>query len=128
MRSDCWHFLGSKNTDGYGTLGGNTAHRLSWEAHRGPIPKGLRVLHRCDNPPCINPRHLYLGTASDNNHDMYRRGRRSIVMPARKLTEDQVRIIRKGFWTPAALGRLYGVTGSTVSKVRKGRTWKHLKV
>lgn len=78
----CWLWLSGTN-NGYGILslyevyGRRTvlAHRASWEFHRGPIPEGLCVLHRCDTPPCINPAHLFLGTIADNTHDMIAKGR-----------------------------------------------------
>jgi len=86
--SGCWLWCGEVNPKGYGrvtlVLNGRTgrgaarrlmAHRLSYEQHKGPIPAGLLVLHRCDNPPCVNPGHLFVGTARDNLHDMIRKGR-----------------------------------------------------
>jgi hypothetical protein len=75
----CWLWLGSVNKDGYGKtkLAGKhmTTHRLSWIFHRGPIPEGLEVLHTCDNPPCVNPDHLWLGTNLDNQRDAAEKGR-----------------------------------------------------
>jgi hypothetical protein len=77
--SDCWHWTGARNTFGYGRMTHKgrleVAHRLSWESFRGPIPAGLSVLHRCDNPSCINPDHLWLGTYSDNLRDAWAKGR-----------------------------------------------------
>jgi hypothetical protein len=66
----CWIWTGHRNNRGYGTLGKNYAHRYSYEKCCGPIPRGLCVLHRCDNPPCVRPDHLFLGTRKDNALDM----------------------------------------------------------
>lgn len=75
----CWNWLLGKDDSGYGLLRINNknvrAHRLFWEEMVGPIPPGLCVLHKCDNPPCVNPAHLFLGTKGDNNTDRHRKGR-----------------------------------------------------
>ena len=82
---DCWEWQGARNNKGYGILMlkepgkkhvARTTHRFSWELHNGPIPNGLWVLHRCDNPPCANPAHLFLGDNADNIRDMWAKGRR----------------------------------------------------
>lgn len=76
----CWLWRGSKNTTGYGQLRTDRlekAHRISWEIHNGPIPDGLAVLHACDNPPCVNPSHLWLGTQADNARDRQAKGRQN---------------------------------------------------
>ena len=76
---DCWIWLGTRGHFGHGELVNNgkieRAHRLSWELHNGPIPDGLHVLHKCDNPPCVNPDHLYLGDNTANMRDRDARGR-----------------------------------------------------
>lgn len=83
LPSGCWLWTGSLTANGYGQIGrdgggGVTyAHRASYEMHIGPIPDGLHVRHRCDNPPCVNPMHLELGTHADNMRDMASRGRAS---------------------------------------------------
>ena len=79
----CWEWTGTLDQNGYGRLGvrrdgwprNPTAHRLSYDLYRGEIPSGIFVLHRCDNPPCCNPSHLFLGTQADNIHDMLSKGR-----------------------------------------------------
>jgi HNH endonuclease len=75
----CWLWTGSVNRDGYGglSIGGKTrrASRVSWELHYGPIPNGMLVCHRCDTPACVNPDHLFLGSARDNAHDAVAKGR-----------------------------------------------------
>lgn len=73
----CWTWNGPTNRGGYGLWGQKLAHRVSWTLANGPIPDGLFICHHCDNPPCVNPRHLYPGTASDNARDMVTRNRTS---------------------------------------------------
>jgi len=77
---NCWLWMGARTKLGYGQRGGRKTgrrytHRLSWEMRFGPIPEGLCVLHHCDNPPCVNPDHLFLGTKKDNTQDMIAKGR-----------------------------------------------------
>jgi hypothetical protein len=81
---ECWVWTGSRNWAGYGYLGAVrghgrqlAAHRVSWELANGSIPEGLHVLHHCDNPPCVRPEHLFVGTRSDNLSDAGRKGRLS---------------------------------------------------
>lgn len=71
----CWAWSGRTDAGGYGIVGGQRAHRLSYEIHNGPIPRGAVIRHRCDNPPCCNPDHLLIGTAYDNNIDRATRRR-----------------------------------------------------
>lgn len=77
---DCWEWTGFKNRQGYGqfqvsTKNGQPAHRVSFELANGKIPDGMHVCHKCDNPPCVRPDHLFLGTPSDNMKDMVKKGR-----------------------------------------------------
>lgn len=71
----CWEWRGARNGHGYGLLNKDRAHRLMWEARNGPIPDGLVIRHRCDNPPCLRPDHLEVGTKKQNSRDMVERGR-----------------------------------------------------
>src|SRR5882672_11149425 len=86
LGTQCWLWTASTQNGGYGQIRTPTndkrkllrANRLSWEIAFGPVPDGLFVLHHCDNPPCVNPDHLWLGTKADNNNDRSRKGRNGI--------------------------------------------------
>lgn len=136
---DCWEWTGYRTGFGYGELQSGprgdqvkeSAHRLSWEIHNGPIPDGLNVLHRCDNPPCVRPDHLFLGTASDNARDMWDKGRgpRGQKNGHAKLTDEAVAIIRERIAAgerPTQIALVYGVSEATVRDAASGRNWRHV--
>lgn len=143
--TECWQWTGALSDWGYGKMGIDhrtvKAHRVSWELHNGAIPQGMYVLHRCDNPPCTNPAHLFLGTLSDNSNDMVNKKRHArAVSPETtvrgsrhsqaKLNEDQVREIRElfaaGGYTKAGLGRKYGVSETLIGFIVRGQAWAHV--
>lgn len=137
---DCWVWTGARSSNGYGHLWvGPTsqgAHRLSYELAHGPIPGRLLVCHKCDNRPCVNPDHLFLGTWKDNETDCENKGRTRKVGPKgirsrhAKLTDAIVLEIRnryaQGGISYEAIGRSYGVTQSCIHGAISGRTWKHV--
>ena len=106
------------------------AHRVSWELHRGPIPEGMSVLHKCDNPPCVNPEHLFLGTQKDNAEDcrVKRRTTCGEKDPRHKLTSKDVEGIRElrnsSNMSYRKLSKMFGVDRSTIIKIVSGKTWK----
>lgn len=122
---DCWEWIGGRISTGYGISDGKLVHRTVYEQHFGPIPAGHYVCHRCDNPPCVNPRHLFAGSAHDNHLDMVAKGRstRGERNARSRLTLDQVRAIRQSDEHPAKLGQRYGVHRTTVLDIRAGRRW-----
>lgn len=137
----CHVWTGTVNDSGYGLFkigwkkGQVRAHRYSWELANGKIPEGLFVLHKCDNPICVNPDHLFLGTQADNIKDMDEKGRRVSSRIARffgedhphsRLTEDQVRKIREDSRTQAVIAKDYGVGQMTISRIKTNTTWKHV--
>lgn len=131
----CWEWSGGRYPDHYGFLTdqeGRTAyaHRLAYRTWVGPIPEGKIIRHRCDNPPCINPEHLLVGTAKDNARDRLEHGQamRGHSNPASRLTEENVREILSSSETTRGLARKFGVYASTVRDVRKGRSWTHLQI
>lgn len=136
----CWLWTCSKKAKGYGQYTvwpGHVvlAHRYAYELMRGPIPDGLGVLHRCDNPPCVNPDHMFLGTRADNNRDMVEKGRarhsgpRGEANSSAKLTEDSVRAIRRERADGAkllTLARRFNVSIHVISAVARRKLWKHV--
>jgi hypothetical protein len=143
--SDCWEWNASRDTDGYGVkvICGKRyrASRLAyawsnWDGTgdwKGAIPQGMMVLHECDNPPCCNPDHLFLGTQTDNMRDMVNKGRRPSTVgenhPRAKLTDEQAREIRgvpRTYGSEARLAAQYGVSRYCISKIRRNKTWKYV--
>lgn len=133
--SGCWLWIGATTPGGYGKLRnkGKTyiASRAAWLAHRGAIPAGMCVLHKCDTPPCVNPDHLFIGSLADNTQDMLRKGRhwipadrdfaRGVRLPQTKLSDVQVAEIRRSPETGAALAIRYGVSQSLISLIKSGK-------
>ncbi len=155
LEGHCRPFLGYCNRFGYGKFGVDGrvhfAHRIAWELTHGPIPGDMRVLHRCDNPSCCNPDHLFLGTLSDNMKDMWNKGRH--VKPVNKsgrdwstrfkgtgqlkgeahlsakLTRNDVLMIREQHAAgtgPTVLGERFGVTKQAIRAITLRKTWKHV--
>lgn len=106
-----------------------------WEIKNGPIPEGMLVCHKCDNPGCVNPEHLFLGTYDDNNKDKMNKGRcnakKNEFHPMAKLTAEQVAEIRKAkkeaakrFWGASEYAKKYSVSLCTIFRVANGTHWK----
>jgi hypothetical protein len=132
----CWLWAGA-TIRRYGAIRGDDgkvlyAPRVSWELANGEGPGDLHVCHSCDNPPCVNPAHLFLGTNADNQADKVAKGRasRGEGRPSAKLTEEGVREMRalhaQGGWSFYRLAKRWGVTYRTASDVIHRRTWKHV--
>ncbi len=134
-KDKCWLWTAGMDENNYGMLRNGTkmerAHRVSWMLNKGLIPNNIHVLHNCDNPQCVNPNHLFLGTNLDNIADKVRKGRQSrkghgkkgIEAPNAKLTDEQVDYIRK-YYIPfsrtfgcRALGRKFGVCNQNISAI-----------
>lgn len=130
--NECWHWLGSRIGPGYGEFWANGAKhissRFSFELANGPIAAGLQVLHSCDNPPCVNPAHLTLGTALDNSRDMIakRRSPAGERNPMAKLRAEQVAEMRALATSGRAatdLGIRFGIAPSYVRAILRGERW-----
>jgi hypothetical protein len=135
QKSDrCWLWLGGRDKDGYGIIrfSGNRrvkAHRAAYEMSKGPIPKGMMVCHSCDNPGCVRPDHLFLGTALINKEDCVSKGRHvhgNAVYWKAKLREMDVLAIIQDDRHRAIVAGAYGVTPELIDAIRKRKIWKHL--
>jgi hypothetical protein len=141
QKSDhCWTWTGWLTPMGYGKISAKTngkwrpilAHRLSYELAYGTIPDNLFVCHHCDNPTCVRPDHLFLGTNKDNIQDMVAKGRqqRGAKVTASKMTEAQVTEIRQRYAaegiTKTALAREYGIGKPAIGDILNRVTWKHI--
>jgi hypothetical protein len=138
---ECYEFP-SRNAAGYGQIqsGGRKnrrhwyAHRVVWEMAHGPVPDGMVVRHRCDNPPCVRLDHLLLGTNADNTRDMMERGRgkqprfKKEDHPLAKLTQQDVNEIRYVYRHDGAsqsqLAALFGVSQSQIGRIVRGESWR----
>ena len=129
----CKEWQGQCNSNGYGIFQVNgkkyRAHRISWQLEHGPIPRGMKILHECDNPPCVKLTHLFLGTQADNVRDATNKGRmaKGYQTGKSKVTEDQVREIRSLEGTNQyELAKRFNITQPTISNIMNRRTWRHI--
>lgn len=132
---ECWGWLGQKDRRGYGRFSINgkkfLAHRIALHGVAKKQDKSV-VCHSCDNPSCVNPSHLFVGTQADNVQDMLSKGRNRPNPPSgerhhnSKLTEHEVFLIKQSRATQVQLAEIFGVTQANISEIRRGRTWKHV--
>lgn len=134
---ECWEWQGSRYKDGYGQFHvpaiGHVAHRVAYVLFVEEIDTDDLVLHKCDNPPCVNPNHLYKGDASQNANDRFERKPGIIVRGSlngmSKLTEGEVLDIKMKLAEnikPRVIAEMYEISPKTVSDIRTGRYWKHV--
>lgn len=129
----CWLWQLALKSDGYGIATLNQkyirAHRLSWQLFYGEIPKGKCILHRCDVRHCVNPDHLFIGTAQENSRDMIEKGRsaRGESHSQAKLSTREVIDILESTDSHRVLAKRYNVSYGNIGNIKSGRTWGHIK-
>ena len=133
----CWVWLGCKRKEGYGRISvkgrSEATHRMSYTLFNGTIPKGLLVCHKCDNPSCINPEHLFVGTDLDNSKDKIKKGRQ-FVLKGENVSNSiltntkvmQIRSLCKDGLTLKEISEMFGVSITTIHRVKIRKTWKHI--
>lgn len=133
-KNECWPWIWGLSMYGYGkcstcVYGTNQAHRVAWMYSKGPIPKGMDVLHKCDNPPCCNPKHLFLGTNTENQMDKYLKGRqcKGETIGNSKLTQrqvDQIRDLYMEGYLQREIAVMFGVQRPHISRLINHVRWK----
>ena len=134
--SECWLWRGSRDGLGYGHFSEGRAHRVSWLLFKGPIPDGMKVLHKCDVRNCVNPEHVFLGTQADNIQDMLKKGRQRTVPkfgednPMSKLTAAQVRemrnLRRETGMSAKRIAERFGVSTMTAHRAINKTSWSKI--
>ncbi|QZE51091.1 HNH homing endonuclease [Klebsiella phage vB_KpnP-VAC1] len=132
--TDCILHTGAVSNAGYGlkSLNGKLmgAHQAAYIRAKGTIPKGMVVMHSCDNPLCVNPEHLSVGTQKENRADCVAKGRHNAPKGeshyGAKLTAEIVHEIRASSLTTTELAEVYGISRRTISDARNGKTWRHI--
>lgn len=143
-KEGCWDWSGTLDKGGYPVMscrrgiGPDRGHKASFLIHKGPIEKGKHICHSCDNRKCTNPDHLWIRTHKENNDDKIEKGRANWVKPphkpgsengASKLNEEQVKeikiLLKKGL-TSRDIGKQYGVSKTTILRIKKGKNWSHV--
>jgi len=135
--SGCWLWIGAYSSFGYGQLWGGksfgvpgniAAHQASWIFNRGPIPDGMVIMHKCDNPSCVNPDHLRVGTFKDNTADMLRKNRSPKGESSYRaiLKEADIKVIRDRSIPIKELTKRFGVTKAAIDNIRLRRSWRHV--
>lgn len=132
----CWEWTGYRDPNGYGRLNVGLkpvlAHRISWQLNRHKLKGSQFVLHKCDNPPCVRPDHLFIGSQADNLADKMRKKRHRYGVSIGtahgrcKLTEEQVREIRAWNGPSRVIAEKFGISQSNASDIINRRIWKHL--
>lgn len=134
--SGCWEWKGARTSGGYGQISSDSknsplmAYRVSFEISNGQIPAGASICHKCDNPPCVNPEHLFAGTHTENVRDMInkKRGKRPWTTgessPASRITWDVVEYIRSSSKTTRELERELKMSYSNIWSIRTFKSWK----
>lgn len=129
----CWLWTGSKVAKGYGKIRTTSnkydapecAHRVAYKLFIGDIPYGYLVCHKCDNPSCVNPNHLFLGTYTDNVHDMISKGRRKLGYKLTQPLADKIKVaLETTNKSQLELGKEFGVTQSMVWRIHSGLAWR----
>lgn len=138
IKKDCWEWTACTTPQGYGQFVFNGkmqgAHRVSWQIHRGSIPYGMLVCHKCDNPRCVNPDHLFLGTHKDNSVDMSSKGRgllkRGEKHPSAKLKEEDVKEIfnLSGQLSQREIAKKFNVSQGLIQIILKHQAWENITI